>query len=191
MNIEVGVIPITKTVEGDFHKKNGINFEGYPLSFKKFFELFNISKEEKQTYQYKEYKKFTSRYRTFKVPINSTLTKRLNTRTGIIIFFVNSTPMDYICDVDMSDFPCKFFIKTEGKDTTVRMTQFKHIDTYLDDIDYNVSIAPQLKTRPVAPVYKRRYKYDEFKFDDDDEPENDYETTEYHPRKVIEETTLL
>jgi hypothetical protein len=189
-NIEVGVLPITKTVEGDFHKKYVINFEGNPLLLKQYFELPNLSKEEKQTYQYKEYKNFTSRYGTFKVPINSTLTIRLNTRTGIMIFFVNSTPMEYICDVDTSDFPCKLFIKTEGKDTTVRITRFKHIDTYLNDIDYDISNTPQFKT--IAPTYKRRYRYNEFRFDDDDEePEYQYEPTINNPRRVMDDTTLL
>jgi hypothetical protein len=49
INIEAGVLPITKTVEGDFHKKYGINFKGYPLSFKKFFELSNLSLSKKKT----------------------------------------------------------------------------------------------------------------------------------------------
>jgi hypothetical protein len=98
--------------------------------------------------------------------------------------------MDYICDVDMSDFPCKFFIKTEGKDTIIRMSRFKHIDTYLNDIDYNISIVPEFHS--IAPAYKRRYKYNKFRFDDEnDELENDNETVEYHPRRVMEETTLM
>jgi hypothetical protein len=72
----------------------------------------------------------------------------------------------------------------------MRMTWFKHIDTYLDDIDYNISIVPEFHS--ITPAYKKRYKYNEFRFDDEnDEPENDNETVENHPRRVIEDTTLL
>jgi hypothetical protein len=79
-NIEVGVLPITKAnIHGDFSKKYGTNFAGYPLAFKQFFELFNISEEQKQTNQYKQYKKFTNLYSTYETRKNSTLTIRLNT----------------------------------------------------------------------------------------------------------------
>jgi hypothetical protein len=59
-----------------------------------------------------------------------------------MIFFVNSKPMEYINNVSMSDFPCKLFICIEGnrenKVSTVKMTRFKRINTYLKDISYDV-----------------------------------------------------
>jgi hypothetical protein len=79
----------------------------------------------------------------------------------------------------MSDFPCKFFIYTKGYETTMRITRSKHIDTYLNDIDTDISIV-------------QVYKYNVFKYDDDDEePELDIESAEYNPRQVIEGTILL
>jgi hypothetical protein len=46
----------------------------------------------------------------------------------------------------MSVLPYKFFIyieeNRENKISSVKMTGFKHIDKYLDDINYNVSIPP-------------------------------------------------
>jgi hypothetical protein len=43
----------------------------------------------------------------------------------------------------MSDFPCKFFIyidkDKENNISTVKITLFKHIDKYLDHINYNIA----------------------------------------------------
>jgi hypothetical protein len=57
-DIEVGVLPITTDIYGDFSKKYRINFAGYPLQFKKLFELdeYYMTKKQKQTYQYRDYK---------------------------------------------------------------------------------------------------------------------------------------
>jgi hypothetical protein len=69
------------------------------------------------------------------------------------------------------------------------MSWFKHVDSYLNDIDYDISNTPEFHS--IAPAYKRRYKYNEFRFDDDDEPEYEYEPTINNPRRVMEDTTLL
>jgi hypothetical protein len=89
-DIEVGVFPITRDIYGDFSKKYGINFAGPPLEFKKFFGLNQdqISKNQKQTYQYKYYRIFIKRYKTFQTPKDSILTITLNSRTGIMIFLL-------------------------------------------------------------------------------------------------------
>jgi hypothetical protein len=54
--------------------------------------------------------------------------------------------MEYICQVSTFEFPCKFFIYIEGnkenKISTVKMTRFKHVNKYLDDINYNISTPP-------------------------------------------------
>jgi hypothetical protein len=51
-----------------------------------------------------------------------------------------------------SDFPYEFFIYFEENDenniSSVKMTRYKHIDTYLDDIYYNIS-NPYLPSRIV------------------------------------------
>jgi hypothetical protein len=75
---------------GDFSKKYGINFAGYQLGFKKFFELdeVHISNNQKQTDQYKEYKQFISNCNIFETRKDSTLTIRLNTQNGIMIFLL-------------------------------------------------------------------------------------------------------
>jgi hypothetical protein len=93
-----------------------------------------------------------------------------------MIFFVNSTTTDYICDVRMSDFPCKFFIYTKGYEITVRMTRFKHTDKYLNDIDDDLTI---------PPVYKD--------LDEDTDENTDVDTnyTDYPPRIVKHGTKLL
>jgi hypothetical protein len=44
----------------------------------------------------------------------------------------------------MSDLPCKFLIyierNKENKVSTVRMTQLKHINTYLKDVNFDIFI---------------------------------------------------
>jgi hypothetical protein len=89
-NIEVGVLPWTETIYGDFSKKYGINFAGYQLLFKKLFESdeYYMSKQQKQTYQYKGYKQFISNYNILETCKASTLTIRLNTQNGIMIFLL-------------------------------------------------------------------------------------------------------
>jgi uncharacterized protein (DUF302 family) len=52
--------------------------------------------------------------------------------------------MEFIREVSISDFPCKFFIyikeDKESKISTVKMTWFKHTNKYLDDINYDIFI---------------------------------------------------
>jgi hypothetical protein len=63
-----------------------------------------------------------------------------------MIFFVNSKLIKYIRDVIMSYFPCKFLIYIEKKIyynissvKIVKMSRFKQINKYLDDINYVIS----------------------------------------------------
>jgi hypothetical protein len=96
--------------------------------------------------------------------------------------------MEYIYDVKLSDFPFKFFVLNVGPNTTVRMTRFKYINTYLHDIE-PISFAPVCKPKTFkSPVYK----FNTFKFDlDDEEPEIDWDSTEEFPRMINWETELL
>jgi hypothetical protein len=101
-----------------------------------------------------------------------------------MIFFVNSTPMHYICDIKESDFPCKFFIFNVGINTTVKMTRFIHINTYLRDIeDIARDTVYKLKT-------SSKFNINTFNFDDE-EPELDEDLTEGFPRMVMWNTKLL
>jgi hypothetical protein len=124
-DVEIGVLPITKNnKEGNIHNREyGVNFAGHPLAFKQFFGKFphEIPKVQKQTDQYIDYNRFVYHRKIFPTHKNSILTIRLNTEDGTMIFFVNSTPMHYVCDVNMSDFPCKFFISNVEINTTVRV----------------------------------------------------------------------
>jgi hypothetical protein len=79
--------------------------------------------------------------------------------------------MHYICDIEESDFPCKFFVLIMGPDATVRMTRLKHINTYLNDIE-PISIAPVCKYNNF------------FKFVNDEEPDIDMDSTDGFPRMV-------
>jgi hypothetical protein len=68
---------------------------------------------------------------------------RFNTKTGALIFFINSKPMEYICNTNIDyDYPYSFFIYFKENDenniSSVRITRYKHIDTYLNDIFYDV-----------------------------------------------------
>jgi hypothetical protein len=133
-DVAIGVLPITKNYkEGNIlNREYGMNFAGHQLVFKQLFTLDQnqISKKQKQTDQYKNYITFARIHKTFATPKDSTLTIRLNTRDRTMIFFVNSTPMHYICDIKESDFPCKFFVYTKGTNAIVRMTRYKHINRY-------------------------------------------------------------
>jgi hypothetical protein len=176
-DIEVGVLPITKNYkEGDIHNRDyGVNFAGHPLKFKKFLQKIKIKylkNKNKQIY----IKTTNNLLGVIKTPKDSILTLRLNTPNGVMIFFVNSTPMHYICDVDMSYSSYKFFIYTKGYDTTVRMTQYKHVNNYLDDIDYDLAIDPDFNI-----VDDSFYNLSVDPFD------RNY----YSPRKVKNKTSLL
>jgi hypothetical protein len=190
-DVEIGVLPITKNYkEGDIHnRKYGVNFAGHPLEFRRFFKinLNQLSQIEKQTIQYKNYNIFALHHKIFPTPKNSILTIQLNSRDGTKIFFVNSTPMEYICDVEDSDFPCKFFVSNIGISTTLRMTKFKHINTYLHNIDPGASA---FVYEPKDPIF--RFKHGEHVYDyDDEEPEIDEVLAEFKPRIVSWDAKLL
>jgi hypothetical protein len=178
-DVEIGVLSITnKYKEGDIlNRKYGVNFAGHPLEFKQFFvkRSDQLSQIEKQSDQYKHYNKFIYHHRIFQTFKNSILTMQLNTKDGTMIFFINSKPIEYICDVKMSDFPCKFFVFNVGV-TSVRMTRFKHDNRYFDNIEQGAA----------AIVYKWVYEDD-----DDEEPEVDKDLTEFAPRIVSWEAELL
>jgi hypothetical protein len=97
--------------------------------------------------------------------------------------------MEYICDIDMSDFPCKFFVFNVGV-TTVRMTKFKHINTYLYPID---PCAFNFIYKDKEPKNLRfRMKHGEIVYEgDDEEPEVDEVLTEDNPRVVNWNATIL
>jgi hypothetical protein len=94
--------------------------------------------------------------------------------------------MEYICDVKMSDFPCKFFILNVGINTTVKMARFKHINRYLYDIE---PMSNGLVYKPRNPVIN--FKHGEFVYEYEEEPEIDWDLTEELPRMVIWRTELL
>jgi hypothetical protein len=91
-DVEIGVLPITKKYkEGDIRNREyGVNFAGHPLAFKQFFKkrLDQLSQIEKQTDQYIDYNRFVYHHKIFPTPTNSTLTIRLNTQTGTMIFLL-------------------------------------------------------------------------------------------------------
>jgi hypothetical protein len=98
--------------------------------------------------------------------------------------------MEYICDIEESDFPCKFFVFNVGINTTVRMTQFKHLNTYLKNINPAASKYIYKPKNPKNPVF--RIKHGEFIYEDDDEkPKIDWDLTEDFPRVVDWDAKLL
>jgi hypothetical protein len=85
----------------------------------------------------------------------------------------------------MSDFPCKFFVLNVGVNTTVRMIRFKHINTYLRDIE-PISMDTVYKSK--NPIFY--IKHDVFEYDDEKQ-EIDWDLTEGFPRMVKWDAKLI
>jgi hypothetical protein len=65
-----------------------MNFPKQPLVCKEFFELKHIHEEQKQTNKYNEFQKFIHLYERYKTRKYSTLTLRLNSKTGEMFFLL-------------------------------------------------------------------------------------------------------
>jgi hypothetical protein len=193
-DVEIGVLPITKKYkEGNLlNREYGMNFAGHPLVFKQFWGKFlrDIPEVQQQTNQFEDYNRFVYHHQIFPTPKNSILTLQLNTEDGTMIFFVNSRPMEYICDIKESDFPCKFFVFNIGLNTTVRMTRFKRVNTYFRNIEPGASAIVYKPTNPENHRFKM--KHGEIVYEDDDEErEVDEVLTEFRPRIVSWDAPLL
>jgi hypothetical protein len=193
-DVEIGVLPITtKHKEGDIrNRKYGMNFAGHPLIFKQFFKKFTheIPEADEQTDQYIDYNRFVYHHNIFPTPKNSILTIQFNTEDGTMIFFIDSRPMHYICDIEESDFPCKFFVFNIGINTTVKMTRFKHVNTYFRNIEPAATAFVYKPTNPKNPRFM--IKHGQWVYEDDDEePEVDEALTESWPRVVSWDAPLL
>jgi hypothetical protein len=141
-NIEVEILSNLAMFDGDdepFPRRIGMNFLKHPLDIKEDFTN-KFSTYDEDSYKYGEFQKFKQFYKLHETPINSTLTLRFNTKTGTLIFFINYKMCNMLADYF---YPYNFFIyfKENNKNnvSSVRIARYKHIDTYLDDIYYNVS----------------------------------------------------
>jgi hypothetical protein len=175
-NIEVGIISnmaMFDDYDEPFSRRLGMNFAGHPLEFKECF-IHKFCPYDEDSHEYREFQKFKHFYKLHEKLINSTLTLRFNIKTEALIFFINSEPMEYVYSMLAEYYyPYSFFIyfgendddddddddenndndNNNNNNSSVRMTRYKHIDTYLDDIFYDVPY-PNLPSRIVKSDVK-------------------------------------
>jgi hypothetical protein len=108
-----------------------MNSVAHPLDIKEDFTN-KFCPYNEDSYKYCEFQKFKQFYKLHETPINSTLTLRFNTKTGALIIFINSQPMEYMSNM-LADYfyPYNFFIyfkeNNENNNSSVRITRYKHL----------------------------------------------------------------